>query len=507
MKRPFAIIGFTLFAALYLLFFTGRADAAFSLLCASVFLAAASVIINRRVTLMLLLCGTTALACLLFLLSDTQRGSLQSLAGDDVYVEAVVSEPPYRAEGRGRHYAVCRLKTVAGENVKGKLRLSFSPSDDGIDPDSLDIGNRISFTGKVYLPGMGEKAVERNFFAKNIFLGAYGVRNLQIAEPAVRNLTYYFSRITDFVKEKISGSFGDDVAGLLLGILTGDKSLMDSELYNDFKISGVSHLAAVSGLHLSVWMLFAGSLIPDDGRAGRIRAVLLVSVILFVMLLAGMSKSVVRAGIMSLIFIGSSMLKRETDCLNNLGVAVFLMLLFDPWCALSISFQLSAISTLSVLTVGKALLKRSDDIFGYRDFIRTDAKRFVKLIFDSVSLCIGVIVFTAPIMIYNFSGISTVSLWTNLLVVPVSTPLIVLTGVYVIVSPVKAVAYPVSLVINVLAEYAVAVVRFFAASENAFLSFEEGNYGEYILGAGIIAAFFLLIFKKNICNRIRNMLY
>ncbi|MBQ7005433.1 MAG: ComEC/Rec2 family competence protein [Clostridia bacterium] len=506
MKRPLTTVGFTLFAFICTLFFICRTDVAFSVLCISAFIAVTTSVINRRVTVLLLLCGTMVLACLLFFFSDTGRGKVQSLAGNNVYVEATVSKPPLFDTENARHYAVCRLRTLDGKRAEGNLRLSFSATKDEIDPDLLETGNRISFTGRVYLPGMGYENAERCFYSENIFLGAYGAEGFSIKEPLLRDVSYYFGRLRSLLSEKTAVSFPDDVSALLMGILTGDKDSMDGKVYDDFKASGTAHLMAVSGLHLSVWVAFVGLIIPSDGRFDKLRFILIAAVIVFVMLLAGMSKSVTRAGLMSFMSVFASFFKTRSDSLNNLGAAVLIMILFDPYCVLSVSFQLSAISTLSVLTLGKALMRRSDSFFGYRYFVPTKPKKLMKYLFDSACLCISVVIFTFPVMVYSFGGISTVTLYTNLLVVPVITPLMILGGICVLTSSVTFISYPLAVVVNCVAEYVLAVTRFFAGFENAFLSFEAANYGRYILAAVIITVFLAAVFKKNICNSIRNVL-
>ncbi len=485
-----------------MLFIIGRDDVTFGVLAVMTALLVTSVMIKKaRQDLKLPLFFMAAvLSCLLFLASGTDRSRVQSLTGENVAVTVTVAEAPYRASGRDRHYAVCKIEEIGGEKVNGRLRLSFSPTKDDIDPGSLLIGNRLSFTGFVYRIGQGDESIERYFMGERILLGAYGVQSLTVTEPSHRGLTFYFHRMRNYVADTLSRGFSDKVSGVLVGILTGDKSVLDDKLYEAFRESGVAHLMAVSGLHLSVWVFFIGGAIPDSDRFSKLKHLLLIFATVFIMLLSGMSESVKRAGFMSLVHLVGCLGRRKSDGLNSLGFALFVMILYNPACVLSLSLQLSFLSTLSILTLARLYMEGSRAVFGGTQ-INSPQRKLMRLCLDSFCISIAVLVFTCPVLISSFGGISTTSAWTNMALVPVTTPLLVLTGVYVLLAPVSVLSYPVGLVVNLLANYVIAVTKFFSGFRNAFLTFEPVNYSRYILGAVLIIIFSLVILRKRFATR------
>ncbi len=498
MKRPFAVIGFTSFAVMLFSALIGRSDVA---LYACKVCAASGVLSlidkNLRQTVTVPVCLFTASAvCFLFVMYNGDRAQTQSLTGDSVEVKATVSEAPYMKKTNGRHYCVLELESVDGEKASGKLRLSFSPSKDGIETEQLDIGNKVSFTGKVYIPGENEKSISRYFTGENILLGAYGVTDFTWGVPVFRGVNYYFHKIRSFVSERLRYGFGDKIAGLLVGILTGDKSVLDDELYDAFRDTGIAHLMAVSGLHLSVWVYSLGSLIPEKSKTAKLKYVLLIFAVLFIMLLAGMSESVKRAGFMSLVYLSGKLSSHRSDSLNSLGFAVFVMILFNPMCVLSISLQLSFLSTLGILTLGQLYIKRSSEILGGRS-INTPFKRFVRACSDIFFISISVLVFTFPVLIYNFGGISTVSAWVNMLVSHAVTPLLMLSGAYVLLSGLPWIAFPVSVIVKLISEYVISVASVFLRVKNAFLVFNAENLPLYIAAAVLIAFLSLAFFKRS----------
>ncbi len=456
---------------------------------------------NLRRTVTVPVCLFTAVfVCLLFLNFNESKAHTQSLTGENVEVTATVSEAPYIKKDTDRHYCVLDLETVRGENAKGKLRLSFSVSKDEIAAESLEIGNKVSFRGMVYIPGEDEKSISRYFTSENILLGAYGATDFSSVAPTFRGVNYYFHRIRSFVSERLRYGFGDRIAGLLVGILTGDKSVLDDGLYEAFRETGIAHLMAVSGLHLSVWVYSLGSLIPERERGTKLKYLLLIFAVLFIMLLAGMSESVKRAGFMSLVFLFGKLSKRRSDSINSLGFAVFVMILFNPACVLSVSLQLSLLSTLGILTLGQLYIKRSAEFLGGKN-INTPLKRLARYCSDVFFISISVLVFTLPVLIYNFGGISTVSAWVNMLISPVVTPLLLLSGAYVVLSGVSLIAFPVAVVVKLIAEYVIFIASGFSKIKNAFLVFEFENLPLFLAAAVLILFLTLAFLNKRIKNK------
>ena len=438
---------------------------------------------------------TGAVACLLFVANTADSDAAHKLIGNSVRVEAVVAESPYMKKDNARHYCVLDLEAVDGKAVSGRLRLSFSPSKDKIEEDSLEIGNRISFRGKVYIPGEGEKSIGRYFAGERIVLGAYSAREIIIEAPARRGVEYWFSQIRNYVSRKLDYGFDGKIAGFLTGMLTGDKSGIDSDLYDSLRKTGVAHLMAVSGFHLSLWVFVLGMLIPESSKTARLKYLFLALAVVFIMLLAGMSESVKRAGVMSLVYLAGKLSKRRSDSLNSLGLALTIMMLYNPACVLSLSMQLSFLSTLGIVTLGVRFMKLTQEAFG-RIKINLTLKKLLVAAADTFFISISVLVFTFPVLINAFGGISSVSAWVNILVSPVAAPLLLLSGIYVIFSSVSFVAFPVSVVVAMLAKYVIAATDFFDDFRNAFLVFEAETILLYVAG-GVLVSFMCLAALSN----------
>lgn len=502
MKRPFAVIGFTGFAALLSLSLIESLSAAYCFLFITSYIGVLSLFKkNLRQAMTVPVClFTAAAACLLFLRFNSEKLNVQSLSEDQASVEAVVAEAPYIKAENGRHYCILELCSIDGKAASGRLRLSFSPERDGINEKSLEIGNSISFTGRVYIPGDNEKSISRYFTGENILLGAYSIDNVKITQAAQRSISYYFQKLRHLVTEKLRYGFGDRIAGVLVGIMTGDKSCLNPRLYDSFRQTGIAHLMAVSGLHLSLWIFAIGSVVPQKRKTEKLRCLFLIAAVIFIMLLAGMSESVKRAGFMCLVFLSGRLFSQNCDSLNSLGIAMTVMIIYNPASVLSVSLQLSFLSTLGILTLGKLCLERSAEIFGGKS-INSPLRKLMRYTADMFFISLSVLIFTFPVLISGFDGISTVSAWVNILISPVVAPLLVMAGLCVLLSGIPFLLYPAALITKLLVSYVIIVTELFSTTKNAFLVAERENTPLFIAAAVIIVFMLVILLCKPFTGR------
>ncbi|RTR39463.1 DNA internalization-related competence protein ComEC/Rec2 [Shewanella canadensis] len=161
-----------------------------------------------------------------------------------------------------------------------------------------------------------------------------------------------------------------DSGDLILALLLGDKSLIDSQRWHSLRVTGSGHLVAISGLHLSVvaaWVFMgAFSLLsycsPQLGRRNLLLAAMLSAVICSMYAyLAGFALPTQRALVMLLLLLILSMIKRFSSPWERLLAAMFLLLLFDPFCCLSAGFWLSFLAlSIILLTISRTPLSISN---------------------------------------------------------------------------------------------------------------------------------------------------
>ncbi|MEO5853465.1 MAG: ComEC/Rec2 family competence protein [Nocardioides sp.] len=205
----------------------------------------------------------------------------------------------------------------------------------------------------------------------------------------------------------------DDQRALVPALVVGDDAAMDTALVADFRVTGLTHLTAVSGTNLTLLVGFLLVVGRWVGVRGRWTYVLAAGGIVGFLLLARAEPSVVRAaamGTVALVGLGSNGLRRGT---RALGAAVVGLLLVDPWLARSLGFALS------VLATGGILLLAPD----WRDAL---ARWLPRWLAEAVAVPAAAQLVCTPVVAAVSGQVSLVAVGANLLVAPVVGPATVL---------------------------------------------------------------------------------
>jgi competence protein ComEC len=139
--------------------------------------------------------------------------------------------------------------------------------------------------------------------------------------------------------------------GLLPGLVVGDTSRMPSDLINDFRTSGLTHLVAVSGANVAIVVGFVLLTARWLGARGRWLPVLGVLATAGFVVLARPQPSVLRAAVMGAVALLALATGRRRTSLAALGAAVLLLVLIDPWLARSYGFALSTLATAALVVL------------------------------------------------------------------------------------------------------------------------------------------------------------
>lgn len=196
-------------------------------------------------------------------------------------------------------------------------------------------------------------------------------------------------------------------------MLLGDKTGVPEEINESFRHVGLSHLFAVSGLHLSIWV---GLFSYIKFRRNSFRVLMRIAsalFILFFMSITGFTSSVFRAGVMTLVFLAAQGFGRKADGVNSLGLAAVILCMINPYTCLELSFLLSFSATLGILICYKPI-----EVLGEKAQVKIKGVfgKTLKWLITAGAVSISASVFTFPISSIVFGEISAVSPFANLIV-------------------------------------------------------------------------------------------
>lgn len=205
--------------------------------------------------------------------------------------------------------------------------------------------------------------------------------------------------------------FTGENAAFAKALLLGDTTGMDYETDTDLKLSGIRHVVAVSGLHVSILFALISTM---TFRKRWLKALLGLPALLVFAAIAGFSPSVVRACIMSALMLLASLSDREYDGPTALSFAVLVMLMANPMAITSVSLQLSALSVAGILLFQKGIqnwlltLLKESRRFGILNRLR-------HWLASSMAVTLSAMSLTTPLSAYYFGTVSLIGPLTNLL--------------------------------------------------------------------------------------------
>ena len=292
----------------------------------------------------------------------------------------------------------CRTEGILSVGEKQYTVLCYLDAEEGIEPGSILSG---PFRFQATAPGgMKESAY---YQGERIFLLAYQRDEITVTEGE-GNLRDKAAVLRQKIRRILEDTLPPDTAMFAKALMLGDTSDLDYETKTDFTVSGIRHIVAVSGLHVSI--LFS-LLHVVSFRRRVLSALLSFPVLLLFAAVTGFTPSVSRACMMSGLMLLAALLNREYDKETALALSALVLLLVNPLVITSVSYQLSFASVAGIFLFAP----------GIRKWMLTfGTGRICSYIAASVSVTLGATVLTVPLCAYYFGCVSLAAVLTNLLV-------------------------------------------------------------------------------------------
>jgi competence protein ComEC len=326
--------------------------------------------------------------------------------GSRVAVEAVVTDDPKRVRAKPGHTVPAQVTVRAG------LR---SLQHGGT---VVHIDGRVLFTAPVrgwtgLLPGQQIRVYAHTQPPRRHDLT---VAVLRAAEPPVRlGRPPWWQRAAGRVRARFSAASAaalpDDIAGLLPALAIGDMSNESDSLQNEFQQAGLSHVTAVSGENLTVFIVAVGLLARQATLGPRTRLAATAAAIAGFVVLARPSASVLRAAAMGGLGVIAMAAGRRTAALPALCAAA--IVLFGGWPALALDpgFALSFLATVGLIAIAPGWQRR------------LIARGCPRLPAEMIAVACAAYVATAPVAVALSGRLNPVSILANLLVHIVIAPI------------------------------------------------------------------------------------
>lgn len=286
-----------------------------------------------------------------------------------------------------------------------------------------------------------------------------------------------------------------DGAALLPGLVLGDTSTLPGELSDDMRTAGLSHLTAVSGANVSI-VLGAALALAAVGRVrGRGRAVVAGVALVGFLILVRPSPSVVRATAMGAVVVLSLLTGGQRRGPPALAAASLVLLLLDPWLAVSPGFALSVAATAGLLLVAPRL----------RDGLATRCPRLPAALVEALSVTVSAQLVTAPVLVLIGASVGLGAVPANLLAEVAVAPATLLGVAATLASAVSpALAHAIAVPAVLCAQWVAWVAHGVASTAPLLIPWPTGARGAalvlLLLASGALAVRFRAPARRAVAN-------
>ena len=294
---------------------------------------------------------------------------------------------------------IVKTQRINNKHTAGqKIKLSFSANSLS---DEYKTGSKINFQATLCeFENFSDMDATAYYFSDGISADTTDIKNLRFAGQGTTPISVYLTMARNYLADRAAAFAGDRAGSLFSALFLGERDLLGDQIKLDFKRLGITHILALSGLHLSIISMGLSRVLSALGIKKKQRLIIVSVFIILYMLLTGLSVSVVRAGIMLLISSALFLLGKTKDSVTSLGIAVLTIMIVTPYAVYDLALWLSALATLGIVALSEAEEYKPD---------KTLTKILSDIVFGSLKASLFATSATLLITVCSFKAISVAS--------------------------------------------------------------------------------------------------
>jgi competence protein ComEC len=291
---------------------------------------------------------------------------------EETAVSGIVIDSPY--ENFGQYYYPVKTTTIGSDEKSVKITL-ISKGD-----LRADLDDTIDFVGTLKINSTDYYKTKGYYLRSKIT----DSKNCAVTKATSHSIKYFPYKLRKMLVTVINSYMDSDNCGICSAIGFGERNYLTDNVKSDFKKAGMSHLLVVSGMHMSVVSMIFLFIFRKLFKKKFIYCPITILLVLFYMVLTGLSFSVIRSSIMVILMLLGMMISRQSDSLNSLGISAFVILLFNPYSAGDVGLLLSFGSTMGIILFSRPIRnflveKLKFHKKNFNSYIRLNSNNFISL--------------------------------------------------------------------------------------------------------------------------------
>lgn len=301
----------------------------------------------------------------------------------------------------------------------------------------LDYGDKVVFSGTYIKPEeqRNYKGYDYKRYLKQLKI--YGTIKCSQIKKISQEYSNPIFQISNKIKKNVKGLLGENKASVFLGLMLGEKDEMQEEIREQFQNASMSHILAVSGMHIGYVILGINFLLKNKLGKNYTNIISIVVLMLY-MVITNFSPSITRAGIMGILMLLSKLLHKKNDTVNSMAISLFIILINNPFMIDNLGLQLTYSATLGIIVFNKRIyqmlkdIKIKNKVYLYK--IKPKIEKTLDKIKKIIALSFSVQISIFPIIIYNLNIVNPYFFLSNLLLSVVLVPIVIVSFIFLIFS-------------------------------------------------------------------------
>ena len=425
------------------------------------------------------LCAFIALAMIVSLISfQNEKSAIKYCDENEHIVYGEIVETKYEKSFENAY--IIETEKIDDDSLKTKaILLCYG--------ENLKIGDKVEASAKITMLENTSLSNQRSYYLDDgIFL------EITMSECIVTkegdNKPSAFVRLNEFLSLRFYKYLNEETASLFSALLLGNDEDLDGSVRRDFSRVGISHVLALSGLHITILTILLGFALRLLKLPIVVKNIILILFTGFFVALTGFSDSAMRAGIMACIVCVLSLIGFSVDSITSLFLSVSIICIIYPYSIFSVSLWLSFFAMLGCLIGGKFI----------RHLGLSFKSRVLKYVVYSFITSMFVFGFTLPMVMMSFGQVSILSVLANILIVPIFTVIIYFTPLALATLGIPYLTVIIEWIAQTITHLVMSIVRYIASFEGIVIPISNEIQRIAVIAIIVFLVLLMLVKRKRI---------
>ena len=298
-------------------------------------------------------------------------------------------------------------KTINNRDIQKEKVLVSAPLDYNLQyGDVISSAGKLINTPKPLFPGNFDYGL---YLSRQDIYTMFYLSDVAVLSNEPNSIKKFAISAKNHISKQVDKFFNRPYSSILKAMLTGDKVSLEPETKDIFINTGLIHLLVVSGLHIGFCVVIFIFFFKLFNLPLKYVYFLTIPAVFFYVVVTGANPPAVRAAIMASSILMALILNREPLIYNAIALSALIILIINPQDLFTASFQMSFLATLGIIYLYPKINKIFSNV----------KNKFLKNLCSIASVTLSAQIALIPVLLFYFGKISVISLFSNIIVVPV----------------------------------------------------------------------------------------